>query len=62
MDTQKLTNICQAVTHGNPRQVINLENQKKGTIISCNSGELTVMVEGKQEIWSYDACEAVNDE
>lgn len=62
MDTQKLANVCQAVTHGKIRQVVNLNSGKRGTIVGCNSGELTVRVGGATEVWDYSICEAVDSE
>lgn len=59
METEELINVCQAVTHGNLRQVRNLKTEKLGGVINVEGDELTVHVGKSTEVWSYKECEEV---
>lgn len=57
MNAERLINICQAVTHGNLRQVKNLKTNKQGTVVEVQDNELTVHVGHAKEVWTYEDCE-----
>jgi hypothetical protein len=59
METEELINVCQAVTHGNLRQVRNLKTGKLGGVINVEGEELTVHVGKGTEVWTYRECEEV---
>ena len=44
MNAEELINVCQAVTHGNLRQVRNLKTREQGTVINVEGNALTVRV------------------
>lgn len=60
MTVEGMINVCQAVTHGNLRQVKNLKTMKHGTVVSGTGNELTVQVGQVTEIWNYADCEEYN--
>lgn len=57
MNVEGLINVCQAVTHGNLRQVRNLKTNRQGTVINGEGDELKVQVGQATEVWSYEDCE-----
>ncbi|MCK4535587.1 MAG: hypothetical protein KAT93_01160 [Desulfuromonadales bacterium] len=57
MNVEGLINVCQAVTHGNLRQVRNLKTEKQGTVINWEGNKLTVQVGPATEVWSSEDCE-----
>ena len=60
MNVEGLINVCQAVTHGNLRQVRNLRTNRKGTVINGEGNKLKVQVEKTTEVWDYEDCEECN--
>ena len=60
MNVEGLINVCQAVTHGNSRQVKNLKTNSQGTVINGEGDELTVQVGHTTEVWAYEDCEEYN--
>lgn len=60
MNVEGLINVCQAVTHGNLRQVRNLRTNRKGIVINGEGDKLKVQVEKTTEVWSYEDCEECN--
>jgi hypothetical protein len=60
MNVEGLINVCQAVTHGNLRQVKNLKSNKQGTVINGEGNELKVQVGQSTEVWAYEDCEECN--
>ena len=60
MNAEGLINICQAVKHGNFRQVRNLKTNKQGTVIDVQDNQLTVHVGHTNEFWTYEDCEENN--
>ena len=57
MSTEGLINVCQAVKHGDLRQVTNLKTGEQGTVIDVTGYKLTVQVGEATEIWKYKDCE-----
>ena len=60
MNVECLINVCQAVTHGNQRQVRNLRTNRQGTVVNAEGNELTVQVGQATEVWSCEDCEEYN--
>lgn len=60
MNVEELINVCQAVTHGNLRQVKNLKTKRQGIVVNGEGNELTVQVGQATEIWAYEDCEEYN--
>ena len=60
MNVEELINVCQAVTHGNQRQVKNLKTKRQGTVVNGDGSELTVQVGQATEVWAYEDCEEYN--
>jgi hypothetical protein len=60
MNVEGLINVCQAVTHGNLRQVRNLKTNSLGTVINGEGNELTVQVGQATEVWPHEDCEEYN--
>ena len=60
MNVEGLINVCQAVTHGNLRQVRNLKTNKQGTVINGEGDKLKVQVEQATEVWDYEDCDEYN--
>ena len=60
MNVEGLINVCQAVTHGNLRQVRNLKTNSQGIVVNGGSDELTVQVGQATEVWAYEDCEEYN--
>ena len=56
MSTEELINVCQAVKHGNMRQVINHKSGKKGIVVDVTEDKLNVQVEKNSEVWDYEDC------
>ena len=56
MKVEGLINVCQAVTHGNLRQVWNLKTNRQGTVINGEGDKLKVQVEQATEVWDYEDC------
>lgn len=57
MCTEGLINVCQAVAHGDCREVTNLRTGKMGTVIDVSGDKLIVQVEKSTEAWAYEDCE-----
>jgi hypothetical protein len=57
MTVEGLINVCQAVTHGDQRQVRNLKTNNQGTVVSAEGNELTVQVGQATEVWPYEDCD-----
>lgn len=60
MNVEGLINVCQAVTHGDLRQVRNLKTNSQGTVVNAAGNELTVQVGQATEVWAYEDCEEYN--
>ena len=60
MNVEGLINVCQAVTHGNLRQVRNLRSNKQGSVINVEGNALTVLVDQTSEVWACEDCEEIN--
>jgi len=60
MNVEGLINVCQAVTHGNQRQVRNLKTNSQGTVVNAEGNELTVQVDQATEVWACEDCEEYN--
>lgn len=60
MNAEGLINVCQAVTHGNHRQVRNLKTNQQGTVIDVEGNALTVLVGKTSEVWACEDCEERN--
>lgn len=60
MNVEGLINVCQAVKHGNLRQVRNLKTNCQGTVVNGEGNELTVQVGQTTEVWAYEDCEEHN--
>lgn len=60
MNVEGLINVCQAVTHGNLRQVRNLKTNRQGTVINGEGDELKVQVGQATEVLSCEDCEEYN--
>ena len=50
MNVEGLINVCQAVTHGNLRQVRNLKTNRQGIVINGEGDELKVQVGQATEV------------
>ena len=57
MSTEGLINICQAVSHGDTRQVTNLKTGQQGTVVNVTGDKLIVKVKQASEVWPYRDCE-----
>ena len=57
MNCEGLINVCQAVTHGNSRQVTNLKTNSQGTVVNVQGRKLVVQVGQTTEVWSCEDCE-----
>lgn len=57
MCTEGLINVCQAVAHGDSREVTNLKTGKQGKVIDVSGDKLIVQVEETTESWAYEDCE-----
>lgn len=57
MSTEGLINVCQAVKHGDLRQVTNLKTNKQGAVVAVEGDMLTVQVDQATEVWIYEDCE-----
>ena len=60
MNVEGLINVCQAVTHGNLRQVKNIKTDNLGTVVNVEGNELTVQVGQNTVVWPYEDCEEYN--
>ncbi len=60
MNAEGLVNVCQAVKHGNMRQVRNLNTKELGTVINSEGNVLSVQVGQAVEVWSFEDCEEHN--
>lgn len=56
MSTEELINVCQAVKHGNMRQVTNHKSGKEGIVVDVTEDKLIVQVEKASEVWAYEDC------
>lgn len=57
MSTEELINVCQAVKHGDSRQVTNLKTGEQGTIVEVSEDKLVVQIGQASEVWAYEDCE-----
>lgn len=57
MSSEGLINVCQAVKHGDLRQVKNLKTGRQGTVIEVTGDQLTVQTGHATEVWAYQECE-----
>jgi hypothetical protein len=57
MSAEGLINVCQAVKHGNLRQVTNLKTGKRGVVVDVSGDKLVVQAEQATEVWGYEDCE-----
>lgn len=57
MSTEGLINVCQAVKHGDLRQVKNLKTRRQGTVVDVTGDRLTVQAGKTTEVWPYEDCE-----
>jgi hypothetical protein len=57
MSTERLINVCQAVKHGDLRQVKNLKTGKQGVVVDVSGDKLIVQAEQASEVWDYKDCE-----
>ncbi|PLX75147.1 MAG: hypothetical protein C0614_11195 [Desulfuromonas sp.] len=56
MTAEGLINVCQAVSHGIPRQVRNLKTDQQGTVMSVEGGSMTVVVGQSSVVWPCEDC------
>jgi hypothetical protein len=56
MSTEELINVCQAVKHGDMRQVTNHKSGKEGIVVDVTEDKLVVQVENASEVWAYEDC------
>lgn len=56
MSTEELINVCQAVKHGDMRQVTNRKLGKEGIVVDVTEDKFVVRVENASEIWAYEDC------
>lgn len=56
MSTEELINVCQAVKHGDMRQVTNHKSGKEGIVVDVKEDKLVVRVENASEVWAYEDC------
>lgn len=57
MCTEGLINVCQAVAHGDSRQITNQKTGKQGVVVDVSGDKLVVQVEKVSEAWAYEDCE-----
>ena len=57
MCTEGLINVCQAVAHGEFRQVTNVKTGKQGVVVEIKEDKLVVQAEQASEVWAYEDCE-----
>lgn len=57
MSAEGLINVCQAVKHGDQRQVTNLKSGRQGTVVDVAGDKLTVQTGPSTEVWAYEDCE-----
>lgn len=57
MNAEGLINLCQAIAHGNSRQVRNLKTDQQGTVVNVQGRALTVLVGQTSEVWACEECE-----
>ena len=60
MNVEGLINVCQAVTHGNLRQVKNVKTNNLGTVVNVEGDKLKVQTGQTTEVWSCEDCEEHN--
>ena len=56
MSAEELINVCQAVKHGDMRQVTNCKLGKEGIVVDVTEDKLIVQVENASEVWAYEDC------
>jgi len=56
MSAEELINVCQAVKHGDMRQVTNHKLGKEGIVVDVTEDKFVVRVENASEIWAYEDC------
>lgn len=57
MSTEGLINVCQAIKHGDLRQVTNLKTGKQGIVVDVAGDKLTIQAGQTTEVWTYEDCE-----
>jgi|UPI000488B388 hypothetical protein len=57
MHGEALINVCQAVIHGNERNVRNRVDGRKGRVIACIQAGFEVQVGENKESWRIEDCE-----
>ena len=57
MCSEGLINVCQAVAHGEFRQVTNVKTGKQGVVVDIKEDKLVVQAEQVSEVWAYEDCE-----
>ncbi len=57
MNNEEVINVCQAISHGNPRQVWHIKSNQRGTVVGCEGKELTVKVGRSTKVWKIEDCE-----
>jgi hypothetical protein len=57
MCPEGLINVCQAVAHGEFRQVTNVKTGKQGVVVDIKEDKLVVQAEQASEVWAYEDCE-----
>jgi len=57
MCTEGLINVCQAVAHGEFRQVTNVKTGKQGVVVDIKEDKLVVQAGQASEVWAYEDCE-----
>ena len=60
MNVEGLINVCQAITHGNLRQVKNIKTNSLGTVVNVEGDKLTVQAGQATEVWACGDCEEYN--
>ncbi len=56
MGTEELINVCQAVKHGDMRQVTNHKSGIEGIVVDVTENKLVVQVGNATEVWAYEDC------
>lgn len=57
MCTEGLINVCQAVAHGDTRQVTNQKTGRQGVVVAVSGDKFVVQVDQDSEVWAYEDCE-----
>ena len=54
MSTEGLINVCQAVAHGDSRQVTNSKTGQQGVVVDVSGDKLVVQIDQASEVWAYE--------